>query len=498
MPDDAIGDAFFANHTWTMEIFDIASNSNAVIDECRAMNRFAAATNDDSGTLTSVKMKVSAKNAFFGYFPFINRLKQLTLEEISNRKLQNMNSVELILESFESTFSLYSTSNSSVTFEGVDICLAELLSQKLNFSLKTFPRDGEFFGSQLPNGSFSGAIGRISRRETDFAMVGFFIKDYGTPELDFSTPLYSDQLCVVVKKAERIHAVEIPLLIFDTKLWIFCFFVMFLSSGFMFFLRNLNVKRGKVKKKSPFDAPIVALKGFFSISMHDLPIVTNERLFLACLLMFSVIVLSMFQSNLANFYIKPLYYRDIDTLEQLDAQIDQIIVQHRAIMDDAFPDNVSQTMTNLKMKLQLDNLIDDDDLMNSLSHFKRRGCITRRANTFIEEAKYYIREQLHLVDECPRSYNLAFIMPKDSYLNERLNEVLGRIVASGLIQKWTSEMVFNQTMKNLKIFSELQNVNFRTLTLEDLQLSFYVLLAGILMSVIVLIFESCIKSERNE
>lgn len=382
-------------------------------------------------------------DTFLTYFPFeesnTEKLRSVLVsysyDQIINSKLQNMNQHPLSLELFEATFSVLNISSNTPNFEGVDVSIGQTLAKKLNFSIQPISRDGHYFGNILPNGSFTGALGRVSRRETDIAITGFFIKDYGTRELEFSSPIYSDELCVVVRKAKKIHPAEIPLLIFDLKLWIATLCVMILSATFLVVLRKFNITHEKLRQRSPLiNVSMDAIKGFLSVPLSKLPTITNERLFFSFLIITSVVIVSMFQSNLANFYIKPLYYKDIDTLEQLDSQINQIVVKHRAILDDAFPPNVSQTMTNLRVKLKANESIDPVQFMIDLGHadsYKGLGGVTRRANTLIEEAVYFKTEQLHLVEECPRSYNLALILPKHSYLSEIVNDILLRIVSAG-------------------------------------------------------------------
>lgn len=81
--------------------------------------------------------------------------------------------------------------------------------------------DGAKFGFRQPNGSLTGALRTIQARESDIAFVGYFIKDYETRDVEFSSAVYSDELCIVVKKAGRIPQFLLPLIIFDQRLWMF-------------------------------------------------------------------------------------------------------------------------------------------------------------------------------------------------------------------------------------------------------------------------------------
>lgn len=79
--------------------------------------------------------------------------------------------------------------------------------------------DGSKFGFKDTNGTFTGALKSLRVRLADIAFVTFFIKDYETRSIEFSSPVYSDDLCLLVKKAGRIPQFLLPLIIFDRSLW---------------------------------------------------------------------------------------------------------------------------------------------------------------------------------------------------------------------------------------------------------------------------------------
>lgn len=81
--------------------------------------------------------------------------------------------------------------------------------------------DGMKFGFRNPNGTLTGALKTIQSRKSDIAFIGYFIKDYETRDVEFSPSVYSDELCIVVRKAGRIPQFILPLIIFDRKLWMF-------------------------------------------------------------------------------------------------------------------------------------------------------------------------------------------------------------------------------------------------------------------------------------
>lgn len=442
--------------------------------------------------------------AIFTFSPFeFNNGKQEfgLLRTVTNLDTtRNMNQYPVLAELFESTFVSIIAVEKTFEFRGVDFIVGTVLADKLNFSLQFYPRDGFYFGSLLQNRSFTGALGRISRRETDIALVGFFIKDYLTRDIEFTSSIYSDKLCITLKKASRVHPAHIPLLIFENDVWISMGLYLLLSILLWISLSKMNghyLPKHINQTSNVFEIVNNSIKGFVSAQINNFPTISSERIYLSSILITSLVCVSMFQSNLANFYIKPLYYKDVHTLEQLDKSTNRIIVKHRAILDDALPPNISETVTHLRSKLKLDATINVTSLLVELAYNKkmdRTSYVTRKINTLIEDSNYYMLKQLYLVDECPRSYNLAFITSKHSYLSEWINDVLLHMLNGGLIYHWTSEMIFNKTMENLHLY-QIYVPKFRTLTIVDLQFSFFVFVFGICISIITLGTELMIGRE---
>jgi hypothetical protein len=87
-----------------------------------------------------------------------------------------------------------------------------------------------------------------------------------------------------------------------------------------------------------------------------------------------------------------------------------------------------------------------------------------------------------MVKECPRIYNIAYVLPKDSVFANRINEILLRLLNGGLINQWIKDMKFNITLDNIRIYGPSQEQNFKILTVIDLQLAFFILVFGSFIS----------------
>lgn len=147
---------------------------------------------------------------------------------------------------------------------------------------------------------------------------------------------------MVVKKAARIPPELLPLIIFDEYLWLTLAIVGIVIGIIWSAIRHLN---NVLKRPQDLTQRINFYKESYNFTMHraqqtewqqcsqvvidtwllflSIPMrrftrVQNERLLVAAICLVSMIFVSMYQSGLATVFLKPLYFKDITSLEQLD------------------------------------------------------------------------------------------------------------------------------------------------------------------------------------
>jgi hypothetical protein len=375
-----------------------------------------------------------------------------------------------------------------------------------NFPANLIRNDGKKFGNKLANGSTNGALGNIQKRLTDVTFSTFFIKDYETGvRSEFTASLYDDQLCVVVKKAERIPPELLPLVIFDNFLWIALLAVTFLIYVFWVILRWCTNLRGPktIQEKwkfyiNEFNLPThlsrrTVKHQYFQMfldtwilmltaSLRRIPFNMKERMLIGNICLMSMIFTSMYQSGLATVFFTPSYYKEITNLRQLDESGRLILVKYPGYLSDTFSENSS-----LSKKMRLIDL--KVDHMNLVARDKGKATITRKSTTSLDNTKFFLHNILYLVDVCPRTYNLAYVVPYHSIYLEQINNILLRIQNGGLIKKWISDLVYANKLKILINDDALYSENFKVLTIVDLQFPFILLHLGIAIGFLVLLVE---------
>jgi hypothetical protein len=108
-------------------------------------------------------------------------------------------------------------------------------------------------------------------------------------------------------------------------------------------------------------------------------------------------------------------------------------------------------------------------------------------------------ENYHLIPECPKKYNLAYIMARHSVFLEKFNQQLLYMLNGGLIDQLVENAVYNSTVENLIAIRSVHFYPvFKVFTLIDLQLPFLILIGGCCFGLLVLLVEVLCKALKRK
>ncbi|BFF92917.1 uncharacterized protein DMAD_10867 [Drosophila madeirensis] len=437
--------------------------------------------------------------------PFSQRIVQVTDPQAYARIYQNLHGYPLSIYIFDSVYSAVSGDGATkriLSVTGADAKLAKTVAKQLNFTPDYLWPDDEYFGGRRADGSYSGGVGRAHRHEVDIIFAGFFIKDYLTTDIQFSAAIYMDDLCLFVQKAQRIPQSILPLFAVHVDVWL-CFLLVGLAGTCCWLcLRTLN--RVLHIPLIPSSNPKVerwlsgALRIFIDtwvvwvrVNIGRFPPFHSERIFVASLCLVSVIFGALLESSLATVYIRPLYYRDVNTLEELDATGKFIYIKHPAFKDDLFYGHDSAVYRRLDAKMLL-VAEGEERLIEMVSRQGKFAGVTRSASLQLNDIRYVMTKKVHKIPECPKSYHIGYVLPRPSPYLEQLNHVVLRLVAGGLMQLWTGESK-ERAKWSIQRFpdylAQLDVGRWKVLTLSDVQLAFYALTIGCLLAACVCLLE---------
>lgn len=281
----------------------------------------------------------------------------------------------------------------------------------------------------------------------------------------------------------------------------------FSSSGILFwtFLRLLNNivlnRRSEKSKQIEFNLPSHMKRRpmilqyvqifvdfyilFLSAPLRRFPRANSERFYIATVCLLSLNIVSMFQSSLATVFIKPMYYKNIESLQQFEEANLKILIKYPAMMTDLFPEDSSNLFRTLHSRM---NLVTSTELSALDIIDMGMSSVTRKATLKLSKEDTLV----HLVQECPKIYNLAYLLLKDSAFLETVNSIILDIVQFGFINKWIDDAYFMVKLENIKLEPPL-NLRARVLTINDMQLALLILVVGIGASLVILIIEIFLK-----
>jgi hypothetical protein len=305
-------------------------------------------------------------------------------------------------------------------------------------------------------------------------------------------------LCVVVRKAHRVPSELLPLIIFDETLWITLFIAVILigiiwsllrlinnrirrpfiiSDSVHFYMNNYNLSHFLAHQSMARQYAQIFIDScmlFLSIPMRRLTRAQYERVFISSVCLVSIIFVSIYQSGLATVFVRPVYFKDIDTLDKLDKSKSEIVVKYSGYMTDVFSNDSSQTFRNLQNRMRV--VETDVPALKIVTTNERTATITRKSTTLLDNQIYFMRKELYLIDkECPKNYHLAYMVPIRSVYLKRINKILVDIQRFGFINKWISEFSFKYELVNRKNYTHT-TMPFKTLSLHDLKFPFYTLM----------------------
>ncbi|XP_061397567.1 uncharacterized protein LOC133333268 [Musca vetustissima] len=395
---------------------------------------------------------------------------------------------------------------------GVDGRVSEILHEKLNFTMDLLDPDPHYFGERQPDGSYNGAIGSIIDNKLDLCLTGFFVKDYMVPEMEFSVAVYDDMLCIYTPKAEQIPESILPILSVGYDLWLVFIISAFVCGFIWVLLRYLNLRLKLWPKRQsqliingrnldkPYKWQVIRIfidtwVVWVRVNLNRYPPFNSERIFIASLCLVSVIFGAIFESSLATVYIHPLYYSDIYTMEDLDKSGLYVIYKYTSMGDDLFFSETSPLFASLNKKLKHLKDLNADILQDVVDNGGKAG-VTRYTTLILEYLSYIRNQQIWIVPECPKYYTISYVWHKNAPWEETVNQLLLRMQSAGLFNKFINDM---QTDVDIELSTQATSAttsNFKVLTIEDLQLAFYVILLGSLMAFIALLIERRKKKSR--
>ncbi|XP_076392310.1 uncharacterized protein LOC105663757 [Megachile rotundata] len=198
--------------------------------------------------------------------------------------------------------------------------LLGVLALKANFTVNVVePVDNKIYGYQMGNGSYTEAIGDVVRHKVVASFASFFVKRYANNDrMEFTTTVGFDEVCVITPRAGKIPKGLRMYRIFRWSVWL-CIILSYVFAYLAWYYARLLESRSPKLKK--LDGQRIALHTLLIISGYPIPFpaTKSERCLLLGLFISSVTIIGVFNGALYTMFANNMHYKEIDTLEELDA-----------------------------------------------------------------------------------------------------------------------------------------------------------------------------------
>jgi hypothetical protein len=211
--------------------------------------------------------------------------------------------------------------------------------------------------------------------------------------------------------------------------------------------------------------------------------VLHHIFFLVGCMVFSIVILGTIQGFLFTTFTKTIYYKDVNTLEE----VDQLGLPTASVSWNLMNDD-SDVIKRLKAKR-----IEPTANMFDLVAYRRNLVVldTKRLLQFLIKSKYTDDDGqplLHIVDECAATFMVARIVPEGSAFLNVFNNIIVQVFENGLGWKWTRDVV-DSILTEKWMERKKNKKSVRSFSLHDFQSAFYVIIFGHACSVLVLLCE---------
>ncbi|XP_017758709.1 PREDICTED: uncharacterized protein LOC108549732 [Eufriesea mexicana] len=166
------------------------------------------------------------------HFLMINEPNSTDISDFFDRDRRDFKLYPLRISIFESS----TMSFQGGQFSGLDYKYLEEVCRAMNVT-QVFVKSKEKYGWE-ENGVFYGSIGHLVYKFADVSFNQFFLKDYLTRQIDFTTSITNDKLCVLVPKAAPIPDCLVIVKIFTGEAWIVVLTAHFVISMIYTILKN--------------------------------------------------------------------------------------------------------------------------------------------------------------------------------------------------------------------------------------------------------------------
>lgn len=360
---------------------------------------------------------------------------------------------------------VYTKNNSITHYKNRDGEILQIFSKVLNFTpVFVASEDGETFGHQFLNGTFTGALASIEYNKADLSANCRIITDYNTSNCLLLHPIAPLKLVFFLEKpGTKLEVVMTLFFLLDDISKSISIILMMSFPIILYVVQNIESKI-KNRKRISFVRSVFFTFGLQNnIALKHPPLIVT-RMVIASILFYTLVFTSVFQSTAIQNLSTGRVSGNIESLDDLyysDYEI-QVKPDLAAILGHTkFSDRFQLTLNPNKTSNRKFATIYGEDMAYDL----------------LEKHQKYFQ----VLSETPFEFYDTMMIPKHSPFKDKFNEIISRIVEAGIVE-YQYRLAINYSNKNFKNAGK----KARKLDLSDLS-SFFILYVQ-LNSLAVLVF----------
>ncbi|XP_045621781.1 glutamate [NMDA] receptor subunit 1 [Procambarus clarkii] len=404
--------------------------------------------------------------------------------------------------------------------QGSIIEVMDIITAKLNLCYEWIIPESATPGFRLPNGTWLGALGPLSRGEYDLVGVPFVPNSMLTQYVDFGVPMYMDWQGLVYRRPGLEGDLAGFVKPFSNTIWLMCLLSMIAAVLALFVLkwadsrivspprresaRSLSGGRGKEEEEEDASGHLLASLSFtwywvLSVALGQpsawLFQRNSTRIMTGLWLLLSFVLGTVYRANLNAMIVVVKTYLPLKRVEDmLKTNVPLMLIKGsilHQLMSAAPPGSV---LYKLKQRVILD--LNPAQSVRDISAGKY-ATIVGITNMIYVFHNIYSKTATCPMYVAPEAFltalPLSFAYPKDSPLKIRFNTIITNLKESGILDYTVKKAVRNGTICLQPMSFTTPNNNLTPLHLNDFYGVFAVYSAGLLLASVLLVLEVLLK-----
>jgi hypothetical protein len=355
--------------------------------------------------------------------------------------------------------------------------------------------DGEYFNTVLAALNASYKITQKIPKAKEIFLEAYFVS--GSIDVNFNPsfqksyaptktlkPLYPNDIIeirVLVPKSGIVSSLYLFLQPFSITVWFATIFV-FMALGWGWYRLNQRYSKKKLTRTEiGFQLTRMQITQGFNLASIIVPL-RFKRVFVIGFIFWSFVLSQAYQSVMIANLLEPFSYPEINTIQQLNMSGLDVIAPnfYYKFANSTYPIKLSKLKLSLaKYELALKHKFEPNTAY-VMSNTDAYSVLYSEKN--IENG----RPIMHLMEEVLAYAPQNYLIHKRSPFKEEIDEIMGRIRASGIDQYWKT-LAFGRA--EIRYKRKLAQATEPTLKIEQIRYAFYVLFIGHSLAIVVFIFE---------